>query len=231
MLVDPKYPGNIGSVARVMKNFGFNDMVLVDPCELEDDAYRMAKHAKDILEGAEVHKDLEGALKGLDVVVGTTGVVTENDKKFLRTNISPLELCQRLDGLDGTVGILFGRENWGLLNEELLKCDMVVTIPTGPDYPVMNISHSVAVLLYQLFISMGGDVPDRDTAGEEKERLFSYFEELLDKVEYQEHKREKTQLMFKRIMGRAVLTKWEYHTLMGVLDKTLKRLDDYMQGN
>ncbi len=74
VLVEPMYQGNVGSVARAMKNFGYSDLVLINPCELEGQARAMSSHARDVLEGARIVSTLEEAVKGADLLIGTTGV-------------------------------------------------------------------------------------------------------------------------------------------------------------
>jgi len=113
------------------------------------------------------------------------------------------------------------------LNEELKRCDMVVSIPTSQDYPVMNLSHAVAVVIYELR-DMNTDT-DTDTMStsdalklasfEDKERLFRHIQTFLDEIEYKEHKKEKTMLMLRRLLGRAGLTTGEIQTLRGILRK------------
>ncbi|MDD4249191.1 MAG: TrmH family RNA methyltransferase, partial [Methanosarcina sp.] len=84
VLVEPIYQGNVGSVARAMKNFGYSDMVLVNPCELEGQARAMSSHARDVLEGARITSTLEEAVRGADLLVGTTGVSSLKGGEHIR---------------------------------------------------------------------------------------------------------------------------------------------------
>lgn len=88
VLVEPMYDGNVGSVARSMKNFGFDQLVLVNPCQIDDFGMAMASHAKDILEKAKVVATLEEAVNGASLVVGTTGKRIGEDHKHLRLHIA-----------------------------------------------------------------------------------------------------------------------------------------------
>jgi TrmH family RNA methyltransferase len=176
-----------------------------------------------VVDNAEYFETLDAALKGLDYIVGTSGFDTQQDKKHLRKNLSPKDLASKMTDLEGKVGIIFGRENYGLYNTELEKCDAVVTIPASEEYPILNISHSATIVFYELFISgLERKKTVREASGFERDKLMEHFEELLDAVNYPEHKRKNTTVMFQRILGRAVLSKWEFHTLMGVFSKTLK---------
>ncbi|UCF07822.1 MAG: RNA methyltransferase [Thermoplasmata archaeon] len=227
ILAEPKFPGNIGAVARTMKNFGMKDLILVNPCEVGEEAYQRAMHAKDVLEGALVHETLDEAVEDLDYLVGTTGFDTEKDRKHLRKNLTPKDFAAKMADMEGTVGIMFGREDYGLYNEELERCDAVVTIPSSPEYPILNISHAATIVFYELFNSDtgGGKRAIKKASGFEKDKMLDNFSTFLDAIEYPEHKKKKTTVMFQRILGRAVLSKWEFHTLMGVFSGAVKALE------
>ena len=151
VLVEPIYSGNVGSVARVMKNFGFEELVLLNPCELDRPAHLMAVHAYDIIEKARIEFSLKDALKDSNIIVGMTGLPGKTDNKHFRIPAySPKQLKEKLAGNSGVVSLVFGREDAGLRNEELEICDLIVNIPTSPIYPSMNLSHAVAIVLYEL---------------------------------------------------------------------------------
>lgn len=217
ILVNPKIDGNIGAVARVMGNFGFRDLWMVDPCEITEEAHKRAKHANYILDEAMVVGSLEEALDSVSMVVGTSGIVTPSEKHFVRIPITPRELAVKVKDQEGTVAILFGREDLGLFQEELLRCDLLVHVPASPDYPVLNLSHAVAIVLYEIGQTEGTNDKPPEATEIEREKLFEFFADLLDAIGYPEFRREKTEVMFRRMMGRAVPTKWEFHTIMGVL--------------
>jgi tRNA/rRNA methyltransferase len=216
ILVEPASEGNVGSICRAMKNFGFNDLWLVNPCQLGDFAKAMASHAQDILEEVITVSSLADALEGIDLVIGTTGKPGEYNRNHLRVPyFMPSELRTMLEDKSGRAAIIFGREDHGLNTEELGRCDVVVSIPTSDDYPVMNISHAAAIVLYELAGMEGGDFPL--ASGEMLDLLYHNFESLLTTVNHPEHKRDKTLLMLRRIIGRAMINQREYYTLMGVL--------------
>jgi tRNA/rRNA methyltransferase len=220
VLVEPMYDGNIGSVARSMKNFGFDQLVLVNPCRIDDFGNAMASHAKDILDKAKVVPTLEGALDGAGLVVGTTGKRLGDEHKHLRLHIrepwlTPAQLAEKLNGKDCDVALLLGRENWGLTNQELQLCNLLVSIPTSSSYPIMNLAHAATIILYELSRVDPGGTP---LAGPETlERLQVSARSLLDEINYPSHKREFRMMMFKRIFGRAELTEREANTLLGML--------------
>ena len=227
MLVEPKYEGNVGSVARAMKNFGLSILVLVKPCDLGEDARRRAMHGLDVLQAAKSFDTLDAALEGADLVVGTTGIDTKSEKKFLRIPLTPREFTDKMKEVDGRVAILFGREDYGLLTDELKKCDLLVTVPTDPTYPILNVAQSAVILFYELYQKPGRST-GRKASAMEKGKLHDAFEDLLAATDYPAHKVERTKVMFRRLVGRAAPSKWEFHALMGVLaraEKRIKRLE------
>ncbi len=222
-MVEPKFEGNIGAVARAMKNFGVRDLLLVNPCEIGEEARKRAMHGLDVLGAARKFETLDEAIGDADLIVGTSGIDTRNDKKFNRMAVTPRDFAEKVSAMDGTVAILFGREDFGLLNHELLKCDMLVTIPTDPVYPILNMAQAAVIVLYELLqkpTRKGG----KQASAMEKEKLHEAFDALLDATDYPAHKVERTKVMFRRIVGRAVPTKWEFHATMGVFARATKRI-------
>ena len=223
VLVEPLNDGNVGAVARSMKNFGLEELYLVRPCAIGEEATKRAMHGIDILKKAETVFDEEEALKGATFVAATSGVSTTNDKHFNRIALTARDFAEKIRDVDGTVALLFGREDFGLDKEIIKKCDFLVTIPANPAYSILNISHAAAILFYELHTS-GAEKWEPKEAGEvEKEKLFEYFAMLLDAIDYPKHKKEKTRVMFRRLMGRSVPTTWEFHTMMGVIDGAVKK--------
>ena len=224
VLVEPKNEGNVGAVARAMKNFGVAELVLVNPCRLADEARQRAMRGIEILESARTVGDLDAALKGTDLIVGTSGVDTKSEKHFARISLSPREAASRVATNDGRIALLFGREDFGLLEGEILRCDLLVTIPASPEYPILNLSHAVTILLYELLSARAIKHGKREASGMEKEKLHDAFKSLLTATNYPVHKRGRTQVMFRRLIGRAVPSKWEFHALMGALQRATKRI-------
>lgn len=232
VLVEPRHEGNVGAVARSMSNFNFRSLALVNPCTLGDEAYKRSKHGRPVLEEAKVFSHFGEALSTVDVTVGTTGISTEREKAFHRQAMSPRDLPSKLSEVDGSVAILLGREDYGLYNEELDQVDMLVNVPCSPAHPVMNISHAAAIILYELCRAMSSPTiaTPRKASGFEKEHLLVAFDELLTDIQYPTHRRRRTGVMFRRLVGRATPSKWEFHALMGVLrgaSKTIRRLKGF----
>lgn len=224
VLVEPKNEGNVGAVTRAMKNFGVAELVLVNPCPLADEARQRAMRGIEILESARSVDTFDAALNATDLVIGTSGVDTESEKRFARISVTPREAATRIAKMDGRIALVFGREDFGLLDEELRRCDLLVTIPASRDYPILNLSHAVTILLYELAMIGAIRHGRREASGLEKEKLHEAFKGLLAETSYPVHKRARTQVMFRRLIGRAVPTKWEFHALMGVIQRATKRI-------
>jgi len=218
VLVEPLYDGNVGFCARVMKNFGFNRLTLVSPCKLGDDAIARSAHARDVLDGAR-HCTLEEVFSESNITVATTGEVSKSVCHAMRMPYyEPAELREIVSDLDGRVSILFGRENWGLSNEEIKRCDIICTIPTAEEYPILNLSHAVGIVCYELANLTRGTYPLASRV--EIESLYRHIDTFLDKIEHKEFKRENTMILLRRILGRTALTTREVSTLHGLLRRT-----------
>ncbi|MGP8319794.1 MAG: RNA methyltransferase [Methanosarcinaceae archaeon] len=223
VLVEPLYQGNVGSVTRVMKNFGFSDLVLVNPCKLEGEARAMSSHAVDVLESARITSSFAEAVKDASIVIGTTGITGSKINEHTRMPYyTPRELKEKLTGISGKVAILFGREDKGFNNDELRSCDMILTIPTSDVYPIMNLSHATGIVLYELSDIKTGNKPL--AGGFDLRLLHEHMEELLEDIGYPVHKKNKTMLMFKRIFGRAQLIPREVQTLRGVIRRIQRKI-------
>ncbi len=224
ILVEPKYAGNAGAVARVMKNFGFKNLILVNPAFSlnEDECRKFAMHAQEIIDNAELLDSFDEALEKVDYMVGTTSIESRDDKHHLRKVFLARDFAKEIYKMEGRVGIAFGREDYGLLNEEIKKCDLLVKIPTSDEYPSLNLSHAVCILLYELFVSKYEPREVLLADGREKEKMYEFFDEFLDAINYPVYKKENTRILFRRVIGRAMLSKWEYHTLMGVFKKAIQ---------
>ena len=226
VLIEPLHDGNIGAIARAMKNFGLDELVLVRPCAIGEEATKRAMHANDVLTNAKRVFTEEEALKGVDFVAATSGICTSNEKRFSRIAMPPKEFAEKVKDVEGTIALLFGREDFGLDKELIRRCDFLITIPANPEYTIMNISHAAAVVFYELFASNVVKWEPRKATELETEKLHEYFAMLLDLIEYPKHKKTKTKVMFRRLVARSAPSTWEFHTLMGILNDTMRNLSD-----
>lgn len=202
VLVEPKGDVNVGSICRLMKNFDVEELYLVKPkAKLGPDAIKFAKHAKDVLDNAKKVKTMKQAFQGCTLVIGTTGVVKRFGKKMLKKCVSARKLKRYL-GKKDNVALVFGNEEKGLSDKFLNECDLVAFIPSNPKYSVLNLSHAVGIMLYEMYLSEG-ELKEIIAAPREKldrlEKLFFEFasknKTIRDPV--------KVSTAFKRILRRA----------------------------
>jgi tRNA (cytidine32/uridine32-2'-O)-methyltransferase len=223
-VVDAQNPGNVGTIARAMKNFGVEDLYLVDPPALDPDgeAYGFAGHAReDVLPGAE-EVSLDHLVENFHTV-GLTATTNEDARSHVRFPFkTPAELSESLHEVETDTCLVFGREDNGLSNDELADLDEVVAIPASEEYPVLNLGQAATVTLYELreHAVEETQLPDRERERADEqliERVYEQWEGLLDATNHPEVKRAKTMRLFRRVFGRAHPTRREAVTLTGVL--------------
>ena len=149
VLVEPSGPINVGSVARLCKNFNVHELRLVSPkCDyLNQEATRMAVRGVNILKKAIVYQDLNSALADCSRIIATCGRKEHGD---IQLNSNKDALCWALKSeREETIALVFGREDRGLSNEELLKANKVISLDTSKNYPSLNLSHAVAIVLHE----------------------------------------------------------------------------------
>ncbi|MBI2077799.1 MAG: RNA methyltransferase [Euryarchaeota archaeon] len=226
VLVEPKYEGNVGSVARVMMNFGQSELVLVNPPPLKNEAQARAMHAWGIVENALRVETVAAAIEGCDYVVGTSARIPGPEKTYLRNPIDARDFPPRIAPMNGRVALLFGREDFGLFNEELELCDLLLTIPTSDAYRSLNLAQAIGVVLYEIYVQLA-EKPVRELTpmSEEMRRHFQgMFDRLIEAMRMPEHQERNAKTAYRKLFGRAVPSAWEYFVLMGILRRTLVEL-------
>lgn len=227
VLVEPEYEGNIGSIARSMKNFGLRELYLVKPrVSLGTEAYAYASHSREILDGAIVTRSLDEALEGADLIVGTTAVVGRRPANLLRIPLTPQQFGRHLVGSKRLVGLLFGRESKGLSNRELSLCDVVVTIPSNEAHPVLNVAMAATILFYEIFKAVSAchltGLPLASRAI--RTRLLEVFEGAAVLAGLPSQKRQQAKRAFGNVVSRSFITAREASLITGVLRRSQSRL-------
>lgn len=227
ILVEPKYQGNVGAVARLLKNFGLTDLVIVNFEDFTDESISRAMGGKDILLNARRVDSFEDAIRGFDIVAGTSSTVTGNYKKFRRIPMIPSDFWDSVSGGDGKIALVFGREDDGLRNEELEKCNYFLHIPANPDFPVLNLSHAVSVVLYDMArnIDLIATDPVREANGFETEQLLDRVSLVMEKTGYPDYRVRNTIVMLRRMIGRSSITESEFYKIMGIIRGVLRTVD------
>jgi TrmH family RNA methyltransferase len=231
-VVDAETSGNVGTIARSMKNFGIADLYLVDPPEIgpESEAAGFAGQAReDILPSArEVSFDY---LVEHFHTVGCTAVTNEDERSHTRYPFrTPADLADSLRGVDADTCIVFGRERVGLTNEELARLDEVCSIPASGEYPVLNLGQAATVVLYELRDLTVAETQHPESSHQRAderavEGLHEQFGEFLDAIDHPEEKRAKARRLWRRFVGRAHPTGREAKTLRGVFRRAGQKVD------
>ena len=218
VLVRPKFPGNVGSVARAMKNMGLSRLILVDGCSpLHMNAYKLASGAEAILERAEEVPNLEEAISGMEIVVGTTSRSGKERSPLL----TPEALIKKILPLSikNSIGFVFGSEKEGLTNEELSLCHLYVRIPSSQSFASLNLGQAVMVLCYELF-KASGPLPKRPVElapAEQLERMYEHMERTLLTIGFLESKNPKRiTRVLRRLFGKSRLEEREVRILQGI---------------
>jgi tRNA (cytidine32/uridine32-2'-O)-methyltransferase len=225
VLINTTHPGNIGATARAMKVMGLSSLHLVTPkIYPHAEATARASGADDLLQ--RVHDTLESALAGCGLVLGTSA--------RLRTLPLPLLDARRAAGqalaesTQHEVALLFGRERYGLTNEEIQRCHFLVNIPSNPEYSSLNIAQAVQIMTYELRIAAQGfaDIelapPDWEPVDDvQMERLFEHLEQTLLDIRFLNPRQpKKLMARLRRLFNRARPDQNEINILRGILKAT-----------
>ena len=224
VLVEPEHDGNIGAVARCMMNFGITDLRIVGrDGDWSEETRKRAKNAQEVLDGAKLVDTLETGVSDCSIVIGTSGKREEGEKTSLRHFLLPDELPDRLSDVEGRVAVVFGPEGKGLLNEQLRMCDILVTIPTWEGYPILNLSHAVAIICYSWFINCQTGSPsgaeERLLEPALRERFREESMRLVRSIPTKEHKRKGIEETLIRVVMRGLPKNDEMHRLIGIISE------------
>jgi tRNA/rRNA methyltransferase len=218
ILVRPRFPENIGSVARAMKNMGLGRLVVVNGCcPLLANAYKLASGAEDILERAEEFPTLREAVSGMGCVVG----MTSRQGKERGPDFTPEAMAKKLISLSekNCIGLVFGSEKEGLTNEELSLCHLYGRIPSVESFPSLNLAQAVMVVSYVLFRS-STEIPEtgrRLAPAEELERMFKHMERILLRVGFLDPNNPKRIMRaLRRLFGRSQMDEREVQIFQGI---------------
>lgn len=226
VLVHTTHPGNIGAAARAMKNMGLGELYLVAPQKYPaDDATWRAANAADVLERAVVVDTFEEAIAGCGLVIGSSA----RERTIPWPLLDARRACAQAYGETARhkVAIVFGREDRGLTNEELQKCQLHINIPSNPAYSALNVSMAVQVIAYELWMAhVGGelsgdvmadwDLPYADA--DDVERFYVHLEQALAEMGFLKAAAPKqTTARLRRMFQRTRLDHMEVSILRGIL--------------
>jgi tRNA/rRNA methyltransferase len=231
-LIEPQYPVNVGHIARLMKNFGFKSLYFVRPHFDEAEALKYSTHGKDILVAAKTIT-LNQLRKNFDVLIGTTAIRATSRLNVLRESINAEQTAKIIDDKSTReYCILLGRESSGLNNKELEMCDLVLAIDTKTEYRTMNVTHALAILLYEISKLRPELLPVRkskkrvDLASQQDiELLLKYVIKLADACNYDLHKKPLLKAAAKKLLAKSVPTTKDVMLLVSLLRKGLLAIE------
>ena len=237
VLVEPSHPGNIGGVARAMKNMGILHLVLVSPKRFPSEkAQARASGAGDVLANAKVVSTMEEALEGCNYVCGTT----TRDRSIDWPTMDPRQFAERAVDQDGAseIAVVFGRESGGLTNAELDRCHVRVAIPANADYPSLNLVSAVQVICYELLYSFlnlqspetaaARPLDDQPVSAEDMERFYEHLEKVLVEIDFLNPAHPKKLMRrLKRLFNRASPVANEMNILRGILTAVQSTIQRY----
>jgi len=220
VLVETQSAGNIGSVARAMKNMGLSRLVLVNPqTALTDEARHLACGADDILENAQRVETLREGLAAFHFSVGASSRLVD----WIPTVLRPSELASRLTEFSSEqrVALVFGPERTGLTNEHLQHCQWLTTIPTDPEFDSMNLAHAVAIVAYEVREQFSAQPVGRALQRADLHQVEEFADDLqrcLDDIGFLSQQNPQ-QVMFtlRQMLARACLEERDVSILRGIL--------------
>jgi tRNA/rRNA methyltransferase len=218
-MVRPRGSGNIGSVARAMKNVGAGELAIVGKARTQSFwARAMAVHGQEILADAKRYETLREAIADCAFVVGTTcrsGLYRSHSQPPREVAPAVVAALEK-----GKVALIFGPEDHGLSNKDLEHCQLLVTIPTHPDYPSLNVAQAAVICLYELYVaSLAPAASDgiHRAEAEQIERLFDIMRNALLKIGFLDSENPEHMLLaFRRIFGRAGLEEKDVRIFTGM---------------
>jgi tRNA/rRNA methyltransferase len=238
VLVNPQLGENIGTAARAMANFGLHELRIVDPRDgwPNEKAIAAASGADWIIAGATVHDSLAAALHDTHYVFATTARPRGMIKEVITPEQAGVDMRRRI-GSGERVAMLFGRERWGLNNDEISLADVIVTAPVNPAFASINIAQAVLLMGYEWFrigaASLGQQTPELpalegpglqtpDTRPATKEELYGFFDHLekeLDEAGFFKTADKKPGMLrnIRNLFSRAELTEQEVRSLRGMV--------------
>jgi len=229
ILVEPQGPINIGACCRVMQNFGFSDLRLINPCQeyKSKDARKMALNAKGMLEKVSLFKSLSLALADCNIAFGTTRRSGKYRSDFIFPDITAKKIQKYDDNIK--IALVFGREDTGLTTDELKTCQYFVTIPTNDSFASMNLSHAIGILLYEIDKACktpndseaASSIKEQELAnGKELEQMYAHMRETLIKIEYLDPQNPDHLLKsYRKIFGKSELTSRDVRIIRGLISK------------
>lgn len=239
VLVETSRPGNIGAVARAMKTMGFSELVLVNPrfpnVMEQPEAVAFASGAQDILARARIVGSIGEALENCNFVAAVSARLREFSPPVISPQIFAGQMAAQLTPSSGRMGaLLFGNERFGLPNEAVEKCNVLINIPANPDYSSLNLAQAAQVLAYECRIAAttGQTVAceigfqGQAAAAGQIDGMFEHLERALMAIDFLDAQNPKKLMpRLRRLFSRTGLETEEVNILRGIAKQILRKME------
>jgi len=238
VLIQPEHAANIGSIARIMKNFNFNNLIVFNPLESAEiirshHSQGFAMHGKDILLNADIleldnqndhlnrYKEL---IQKFNLIIASTAKGMHY-KNIRRLATFPKDLQLPISQTPLSIALIFGKESHGLTNEEIEVADILIRIPSNDDYPTLNLSHACGIILYEIYnkihnITLGrGSKPVLLANKTDKHMLYDLIKSINISLKIRTYTAENIIFAFKNVFERAIVSKKELNLILGIFSK------------
>ncbi|MGV3741370.1 MAG: RNA methyltransferase [Burkholderiaceae bacterium] len=233
VLVETSRAGNVGAAARAIKTMGFNELILVNPRYLDvltgEEAIAFASGAQDVLKNARIVGSLDEALSGCNFAAALSARLRE----FSPPILTPRKLAEHLaQAAELNAALVFGNERFGLSNEDVAKCNVLINIPANPDYSSLNLAQALQVLAYECRMAAieGGAVVSSigfqgEAAGlKQIEGMYAHLEEALIAIDFLDPQSPKKLMpRLRRLFARTQLETEEVNILRGIAKQILQK--------
>ncbi len=219
VLSGTKHPGNVGAAARAMNNMGIRDLRLAAPrCAVNEEAERMAKAGIGVLRSARKYRSVRSAVRGIHLLIGTTAKSGGNRAQCYAPRILMPEILAHSERQK--IGILFGPEDTGLVDDDLILCQKLARIPTAHGGKSVNLAQAVMIMGYEVYLAHLGSEPARVprlASIEQMEAMYAQLKDALLKIGFL-HRQNARHMMFalRRIFGRTRLEAQDVGILRGI---------------
>ena len=209
-----------------MKNFDIQDLHLVNvKSTVINDSLKYCAHACEIILKAKKTENILKAIDKAELVIGTTAIKAKSKDNLLRRTISPLDFAELYYKREGIIALLLGRESTGLTNEELQCCDSLVNISANPIYPTLNVSHTAAILFYQIY-SKKYIKKIKIASRKDYDTICEVYSQLCKVTKIPDHRKKIAEQALRNILARSSPTPREITVLISPLRRALHLLDD-----
>ena len=214
---------NLGFIARLVKNFDVDEFFVVSPKVELEEAVRYAARASNVLLNADIVESLNEALNNVDISF-CSSAKTSKGNDVLRSPITPWEMAEIAAKRGGRIAIVVGRESTGLTRREIRFCNLLVNIPSSPQYRALNLSNAAAILLYELYKVRKKEIPRIEADRNVMKLIKSYMKAIVFST-INEEKRDDVEIALERILTKSLISKEEAKNLLYVLSKICSKVE------